>query len=146
MKIAIVLPTYNERENVKQLIPMIFKISNENELLVNLIVVDDNSPDDTSKIVRKFSEIYPITLIQRESKLGIGSAYIIGFKKALESDSDIIFEMDADLSHDPMYIPRFIQKINQGSYYFETGFSPLYSPVPLAVNYTKFVVFIHSYP
>lgn len=114
MKTTIVLPTYNERENIKQLIPKIFKIFKENKIQGKLIVVDDNSPDGTSEIVNDLKKRYPLTLIQRERKLGIGSAYITGFRKALEDETDLIFEMDADLSHDPIYIPRFIQKINQG--------------------------------
>jgi len=114
MKVSIVVPTYNERENVKQLIPQIFEIFKENEINGNVIVVDDNSPDGTADAVKKLQKSYPIILIERPEKIGLGSAYITGFKKALKNGSDAIFEMDADLSHDPKEIPNFIKKVNDG--------------------------------
>jgi len=114
MKVSIVLPTYNERENVKRLIPRIFQVFKENKIDGNIIVVDDNSPDGTADAVKELQEKYPIILIERPKKMGIGSAYITGFKKALENGSDIIFEMDADLSHDPKNIPNFIKKVDDG--------------------------------
>lgn len=114
MKTVVVLPTYNERENIQKLIPRIFNVFRDNGVEGNLIVVDDNSPDGTFEVVDELGKEYPITLIERESKLGIGSAYIAGFKKALEDEADLIFEMDADLSHDPNYIPEFIEKIGEG--------------------------------
>jgi len=114
MKVSIVVPTYNERENVKQLIPLIFQIFKENKINGNVIIVDDNSPDGTAKVIKKLQEKYPIILIERPKKMGLGSAYIAGFKKALENESDVIFEMDSDLSHDPTEIPNFIEKINDG--------------------------------
>lgn len=79
---------------------------------LEIIVVDDNSPDGTADIVQRLTEQYPIHLIQRESKLGIGSAYIAGFKKALAMSADYIFEMDADFSHDPADVPRLIEAMN----------------------------------
>jgi dolichol-phosphate mannosyltransferase len=127
MKIGIVIPTYNERENIKKLIPKIFEIARKNKLNIEVLVVDDNSPDGTAEVVKKFQERFPITLIKRSTKLGLGSAYIAGFKKFLQNDVDVIFEMDADLSHDPKYIPNFLQKIHQnydmviGSRYIKNG-------------------------
>jgi len=114
MKISIVLPTYNERKNVKQLIPQIFQVFKENKVDGNIIVVDDNSPDGTADVVKKLQKRYHIILIERLKKMGLGTAYIAGFKKALENGSDVIFEMDADLSHNPREIPNFIKKINDG--------------------------------
>jgi dolichol-phosphate mannosyltransferase len=114
MKITIVIPTYNEIENIGLLIRKIFKIFEKNKLNGNVIVVDDNSPDGTAEEVKKLAKKYKIFLIQRKKKLGLGSAYIKGFKKALKLKSDLIFEMDADLSHNPKYIPDFINKINEG--------------------------------
>jgi len=96
------------------LIPRIFQIFKENTIDGNVIVVDDNSPDGTAEVIKKLQEKYPIILIERPRKMGIGSSYISGFKKALENGSDIIFEMDSDLSHDPKNIPNFIKKINDG--------------------------------
>lgn len=111
MKITIILPTYNERENIKELIPQIFEIFKKENIDGNLIVVDDNSPDGTAREVEGIGGIYPITLMKRIEKLGIGSAYIAGFKMALNNNSDIVFEMDADLSHDPGYIPEFLKNL-----------------------------------
>jgi len=114
MKVSIVVPTYNERKNVKQLIPRIFKVFKENKIDGNIIVVDDNSPDRTAHTIKELQNSYLIILIERPEKMGLGSAYIAGFKKALENGSDVIFEMDADLSHNPKEIPNFLKKINDG--------------------------------
>lgn len=126
MRATIILPTYNERENIKELIPEIFEIFKKENIDGNLIVVDDNSSDDTAKEVKNLGKEYSITLIERKGKLGIGSAYITGFKRALNDNSDIIFEMDADLSHDPGYIPEFLKNLNEydlviGSRYIKGG-------------------------
>ena len=113
-KVTIILPTYNERENIRKLIPNIFKIFEENRIHGNIIVVDDNSPDKTNEIVKELQKKYPIILIERTRRMGIGSAYITGFKRAINDESDIVFEMDADLSHEPKYIPYFMKKMDQG--------------------------------
>jgi len=113
-KIRIILPTYNERENLKSLVPKIFEVFERNKLDGDVLVVDDSSPDGTVPLIKEFSKKYPIKIIEREKKSGLGSAYILGFKKSLEDKKDIIFEMDSDLSHDPEYIPDFIKKINSG--------------------------------
>ena len=114
MQVSIILPTYNEKENVKHLIPRIFKVFKDNKINGNVIVVDDNSPDRTADAVKELQKSNPILLIERSEKMGLGTAYIVGFKKALENGSDVIFEMDADLSHDPVNIPDFLKKINDG--------------------------------
>jgi len=114
MKVSIVVPTYNEKKNIKRLIPQIFEVFEENKINGNVIVVDDNSPDATADAVKELQKSYPIILIERSKKMGLGSAYITGFKKALKNGSDIIFEMDSDLSHDPKNIPVFLKKINDG--------------------------------
>jgi len=113
-KVSIVLPTYNEKENIKLLIPRIFQLFEKNNINGNVIVVDDNSPDGTADTVIKLQKSYPVMLINRPKKMGIGSAYITGFEKALENGSDIIFEMDADLSHNPETILDFLKKIDEG--------------------------------
>ena len=116
MKPVIVIPTYNESQNIEKLLTKIFTL-NIPELEV--VVVDDNSPDGTSRIVERLKTYLPrrqagdlrlnINLITRSGKLGLGSAYITGFKKALEIGADFIFEMDADFSHDPDDIPRLLE-------------------------------------
>ena len=95
----IIIPTYNEAENIMTVINKIFSIDDNNSVLV----VDDNSPDGTSNIVKnlKKDNIDKLFLITRDKKDGLGSAYKVGFKWALENKYSYIFEMDADLSHDP---------------------------------------------
>jgi len=126
MNISMVLPTYNERENIEVVLTQIFEVFKQHEIQGKVIVVDDNSGDGTAEIVRGLTAAYPIDLIRRERKAGIGSAYVAGFKHALDSDADVIFEMDADLSHNPWDIPRFIKNIADydvvvGSRYVEGG-------------------------
>ena len=107
MKTFIIITTYNESENIVRLINDIF-ILNIPDLFI--IVVDDNSPDGTAAMVETAKQVYPnLYLIKRLNKLGIGSAYIAGFKKALSLDADLIMEMDADFSHNPKDIPRLIE-------------------------------------
>lgn len=105
MKTVIIIPTYNERANITRLIPALFDLKIPE---LELIIVDDHSPDETAAVVEKFREQFPIYLIKRPRKLGIGTAYVAGFKKALSVDAAIIFEMDADFSHDPADVPRLI--------------------------------------
>jgi len=113
-KVRIILPTYNERSNIEALIPKIFAVFKKNKINGDILVIDDNSPDGTAEFVKILSKKYPIKMLKREKKLGLGSAYIIGFKESLKDKKDIIFEMDSDFSHDPKYIPKFIKKINSG--------------------------------
>jgi len=113
-KIRVILPTYNEKENLKLLIPELFNIFRENNLDADVLIVDDNSPDGTADFVETISKTYPIKLIKRECKMGLGSAYILGFKESIKDGVNIVFEMDADLSHKPEYVIHFIEKINQG--------------------------------
>lgn len=107
MKTIVVIPTYNERDNIVNLINDIFAQSIES---LQVIVVDDNSPDKTAELVAAAQTIYPnLYLIKRYNKLGLGSAYIAGFKKALALGADLVVEMDADYSHDPKDLPRLIE-------------------------------------
>jgi len=112
MKTIIIIPTYNEADNIKRLIIEIFNLDIPD---LQIIVIDDNSPDKTADVVEKIKESMgwntKIFLIKRNKKLGIGSAYIAGFKKALALNADYIFEMDADLSHNPQDIPLMLAKI-----------------------------------
>ena len=113
-KIRIILPTYNERENLGLLIPEIFKILKKNNLSSDVLIVDDNSPDGTANLAEELSKKYPIKVIKRSGKMGLGSAYILGFKESLKDGKDVVFEMDADLSHNPDYIPEFVEKLEHG--------------------------------
>jgi len=114
-KTLIILPTYNEKENVGSLIQDIFKTSKKNKLNLNIVVVDDNSPDGTAKVVKdlipKFKE--NLFIIEREGKLGLGTAYIAGFKYALNHGFDFAITMDADFSHNPKYLPKMISKMKE---------------------------------
>ncbi|OGY45209.1 MAG: dolichyl-phosphate beta-D-mannosyltransferase [Candidatus Buchananbacteria bacterium RIFCSPHIGHO2_01_FULL_44_11] len=108
-KTYIVIPTYNEKDNVVLLLERIFSLA-INDLYV--LVVDDNSPDGTGAMVEKVKRQYPnLKILHRPAKLGLGPAYIAGFGVALSEGADYIFEMDADLSHDPRYLPDFLEAI-----------------------------------
>jgi dolichol-phosphate mannosyltransferase len=108
-KALIIIPTYNEFENLPKLLP---KILSKDETL-DVLIVDDNSPDGTAAWVKNYAEENPrIKLIERKRKMGLGTAYIKGFKYALENNYDYIFEMDADFSHDPKEIPNFLKEIS----------------------------------
>ena len=101
----IIIPTYNEKENIEKIIRAIFSL----EKAFNILVIDDGSPDGTAAIVKRLMAdefAGSLFIIERKGKLGLGTAYITGFKWALEHAYDYIFEMDADLSHDPNDRPR----------------------------------------
>lgn len=105
----VVVPTYNERENIERLLRSLLGLP----LNLAVLVVDDNSPDGTGAIADEVAEREPrVRVIHRQGKLGLGTAYIAGFKWALaNTDARYIFEMDADFSHDPHAIPLFLEKI-----------------------------------
>ena len=100
----VIIPTYNECENLEKIIRAVFAL----EHCFHILVVEDNSPDGTAAIVKRMQEEFPerLFMIERTGKLGLGTAYIAGFKWALERDYDYIFEMDADFSHNPTDLPR----------------------------------------
>jgi len=109
-KTLVIIPTYNELENLPKLIPAVLSKDES----IDVLVVDDNSPDGTAGFVEREAEKdQRIKLIKRENKSGLGTAYITGFKYALENSYDYIFEMDADFSHDPKEIPNFLQEIQK---------------------------------
>ena len=113
-KSLIIIPTYNESENIELIINKIINVDNSNDILV----VDDNSPDGTSTIVENLKDIHDkrVFLIKREKKLGLGSAYKAGFKWALDNNYSYIFEMDADMSHDPNEIKNFKVELIQNKF------------------------------
>ena len=107
MKSLVIIPTYNEKENIENIIRSILSIKPE----FHVLIVDDGSPDGTAKIIhalqQEFKEL--LHIIERPSKLGLGTAYITGFKWALKKDYEFIFEMDADFSHNPNDLPRLLK-------------------------------------
>ena len=106
MKALLIIPTYNEIANIKNIITASLAQSPD----LYILVIDDNSPDGTAKAVKELMENEPhINLIERPKKMGLGSAYVQGFKYALKNDYDYILEMDADFSHNPADIPRLLE-------------------------------------
>lgn len=113
MSLAVVIPTYNEKETLPNLIKELVNEVKSTEKLF-IIIVDDASPDGTGKIAEELNKKYGnISVIHRIAKLGLGSAYKEGFRFALKFEPDLIVQMDADLSHDPKEIPTMIQKIGE---------------------------------
>ncbi len=107
-KSLIIIPTYNELENISRLLPELLNMY-EN---LDILIVDDNSPDGTGKYIEEMVQKNDrVKLIKREKKQGLGTAYIAGFKYALQHNYDYIFEMDADFSHDPKEIKNFLEAI-----------------------------------
>ena len=107
-KALVCIPTYNEIENIEKIIPKILSMDDEIEVLI----IDDNSPDGTGdKVEEMMSENKRIHLIKRPGKMGLGTAYVEGFKYAIKNNFDLVFEMDADFSHDPNTIPSFLEAI-----------------------------------
>jgi dolichol-phosphate mannosyltransferase len=109
-KVLVVIPTYNEAENISQLIPAVLQQGAN----VDVLVVDDGSPDGTAGIVNGMKqESTRIHLIERKGKMGLGTAYVAGFRFAIDHGYDCVFEMDADFSHSPSEIPNFLAKIGE---------------------------------
>jgi len=109
--VYIIIPTYNEAENLPKLVEKIFLLP----LNIEVLVVDDNSPDGTGKIADDLSKKFKLEVLHRPGKMGLGSAYVTGFKKALVRGAEFIMEIDADLSHNPNDIPRLVQALEQGA-------------------------------
>ncbi len=113
MRKLIIIPTYNERENIEAMVAKVFSLDGE----FHLLVIDDGSPDGTAEIVRTLQSSYAerLFLIERSGKLGLGTAYIAGFKWALEHNYDAVFEMDCDFSHNPDDLLRLTQAMEEGA-------------------------------
>lgn len=107
MKKLVIIPTYNEKENIEAIINAVFGLNDD----FHILVVDDSSPDGTAEIVKNLQQIYPqfLHLTVRKVKDGLGKAYIHGFKWAIEKGYDYIFEMDADFSHNPNDLPKLYE-------------------------------------
>ena len=111
-KKVIIIPTYNEKENVEKIIRAVTSLEGDDHVLI----IDDGSPDGTASIVKKLQQELPerLHLVERSGKLGLGTAYITGFKWALERGYDYVFEMDADFSHNPNDVPRLYAACSEG--------------------------------
>lgn len=106
----VIIPTYNEAANIGQLIPRVL----EQDPRIGVLVVDDNSPDGTGDLVAAITRSEPrVHLLRRPGKMGLGTAYLTGFRWALDRGYDYIFEMDADFSHDPKHLPDFLAAIQE---------------------------------
>ena len=112
-KNLVIIPTYNERENVEKMIRKVFSL----ETPFHILIVEDHSPDGTAEIVKKLMNEFPeqLHILERKGKLGLGTAYIAGFKWALEKGYDYIFEMDCDFSHNPDDLERLYQTAADGA-------------------------------
>lgn len=113
-KIIVVIPTYNERENIVRLLPALFALGIDN---LHALVVDDNSPDGTGRLVEEMAGRAEyagcLSVLHRQSKQGLGPAYIAGFKRALALGAELILQMDADFSHQPKVIPQLLAQIKK---------------------------------
>lgn len=105
----VIIPTYNEKENAEAIVRAVMVLEPE----FHVLIVDDGSPDGTAKIIQSLQSEFEgrLFLEQRKGKLGLGTAYIHGFKWALDREYEFIFEMDADFSHNPSYLPQFLKEI-----------------------------------
>ncbi len=103
-KKVVIIPTYNEKENAEKIVRKVLSLEGN----FHILIIDDGSPDGTAQIIKRLQQEYTeeLHLIERQGKLGLGSAYITGFKWAIENGYDFIFEMDADFSHNPDDLPR----------------------------------------
>ena len=111
-KKVIIIPTYNEKENIEKMIRALRALEGD----YHILVIDDGSPDGTASIVKSLQTEFPdaLHLVERAGKLGLGTAYITGFRWALEHGYDYIFEMDADFSHKPSDVPRLYAACSEG--------------------------------
>lgn len=117
----VIIPTYNERENIERLVPMVLA----QDPRLDVLIIDDASPDGTGEVAERMSAEAPrVQVLRRPGKLGLGTAYLEGFRRGLEQGYAYLFEMDADFSHDPAHLPQFLEAIEKydvvlGSRYLE---------------------------
>lgn len=132
MRITVILPTYNEAENLQKLVSVLFSLP----LDLGVLVVDDNSPDGTGRIADELANQHPgnVTVLHRSGKMGLRSAYMEGFRKAFELGSNVVVQMDSDFSHDPAVLPEMARRLSGcdlviGSRYVEGGSLDRHWPV-----------------
>ena len=113
MKKLVIIPTYNEIDNISKMIDTVMALKG----CYDMLVIDDGSPDGTAKVVKERQAEFPerLHLLERSGKLGLGTAYIMGFKWALERDYDYVFEMDCDFSHNPDDLERLYERAEEGN-------------------------------
>lgn len=110
MRALVAIPTYNEKENLEKIVPVVLA----QDVCLEVLVVDDNSPDGTGQIADRLAQANPrVHVLHREKKSGLGQAYLAAFRWALEHGYDLVFEMDADFSHDPKYLKDFLVAIKE---------------------------------
>jgi len=113
---VIVLPTYNERENLRHALARIREVAEGGDIQLHTLIVDDSSPDGTGELADQLAtEVPDVSVLHRGGKEGLGKAYVAGFRQALAMGAEHIFEMDADLSHDASYLPHFLRLIDHGA-------------------------------
>ncbi len=112
MKIIVVIPTYNEAENLATMVDTLLALGVPD---LSILVVDDNSPDGTGDLADQIADDMPgkVAVLHRPGKLGLGTAYIQGFRRALELGADLVLQMDCDFSHDPKFIPQMLKALNE---------------------------------
>ncbi|WP_141734622.1 GtrA family protein [Oligoflexus tunisiensis] len=115
MKVFLVLPTYNERANIGRMISSLDQVFQTLRHDMNILVVDDNSPDGTQDVVREYQTTRPYLHLITGQKQGLGKAYIRGMEEALRLGADAVFEMDSDFSHDPWDVPRLLKALEDGA-------------------------------
>ncbi len=153
MKSLIIIPTYNECDNITAIIEAVLSA----EQSVDILIVDDNSPDGTADIVHDIQRANPrVHLLKRAGKLGLGTAYCEGFQFGLDRGYDVVFEMDADFSHDPQEIPNFLRELEHrdvviGSRYLNGGVTVVNWPLRRLILsysanlYTRFITRLPLY-
>ena len=109
MKAIIIIPTYNESDNIEKMLNTVLALPE----YIEILVVDDNSPDGTASIVEKYLDNNRVHLLNREKKEGLGPAYIAGFKHSFQYNPDYVIEMDADFSHDPNFVVNFVDRMEK---------------------------------
>ena len=121
--VAVVVPTYNEAGSLPELVRRLFSLNIPN---AKLIVVDDGSPDGTGRIARELSQDLDgrLVLIERHEKLGLGTAYVAGFSRALEEGAEYVLQMDADLSHAPEYVPALLEMLREADVVVGSRYAP----------------------
>ena len=128
-ELVIVIPTYNEKANLEKLLPLIGITFKKRNIVGGVIIVDDNSPDGTAEFLKQLipkinTKSFYVELVSRPSKLGLGTAYIEGFSKALTKQAEYIIGMDADFSHDPKYLPVILRGLRHNQVVIGSRYVP----------------------
>ena len=138
MRVLVIIPTYNEAENLPELLAELFSLDVDG---LEVLIIDDNSPDGSGQVADKLAERYlgRMEVIHRAAKLGLGRAYIDGFARALEKGVDVVVHMDADLSHPPQVIPKFLEKLEHHDIAVGSRYVPGGDVDPSLASWRKFL-------